>query len=193
MLRAHATPGGTVYAKALFEAVDAQGGESALRDVGSRLEALGEAWEDDRTLRAYFLSGYVSTTEKNSAMDTLSQGHPTLLANFLKLLLDRGRLALLAEIAASYNKLLDERLGRVPVTLTTAVAVDDVSFQAWKDKIAAAIGGEPIVRHVVKPEIVAGAVIRVGDRVVDGSARRRLNELHQQIIQRGKQIHALQS
>lgn len=193
MLRAHATPGGTVYAKALFEAVDAQGGESALRDVGARLEALGEAWEEDRTLRAYFLSGYVSTTEKSSAMDTLSQGHPTLLANFLKLLLDRGRLVLLAEIAASYNKLLDERLGRVPVTLTTAVAVDDASFQAWKDKIAAAIGGEPIVRHVVKPEIVAGAVIRVGDRVVDGSARRRLNELHQQIIQRGKQIHALQS
>lgn len=193
MLRAHATPGGTIYAKALFEAVDAQGGESALSDVGARLEALGEAWEQDRALRAYFLSGYVASSEKSKAMDTLSEGHPTLLANFLKLLLERSRLVLLGEIAASYAKLLDERLGRVPVTITTAVAVDDASFQSWKQSIAAAIGGDPVVRHVVKPEIVAGAVIRVGDRVVDGSARRRLKELHQQIIQRGKQIHALQS
>ena len=193
MTRALATPGGTIYAKALFEAVDQQGGAEALQDVGDRLLALGTAWEDDRDLRAYFLSGYISSARKQQAMDSLMSSHPTLLANFLKLLLGRGRLPLLAQIAASYEKLLDERLGRVPVTLTTAVPLDASALERWKNEIAGAVGGEPVVRHVVKPEIVAGALIRVGDSLMDGSARRRLAELHTQIIQRGKQIHALQS
>ena len=80
-----------------------------------------------------------------------SLGHlgrfPKLLGNFLKLLLERGRLSLLSEIGASYRVLLDEKLGRVPVTITTAVPVPEGEFRAWTDAIRGAVGGNAVVDH----------------------------------------------
>lgn len=194
MSSAHASPGSTAYARALAEAVEAEGGKALLQDVGSVLGAVTEAWDADRILRSFFLSTDIPSAKKQASMNTLVEGRfPKLLANFMRLLLQRGRLSLLPEIHAAYNGILDERLGRVPVTITTAVAVPESDFRAWKDAIRDAIGGDAVVEHVVKPEIIAGAVIRVGDRIVDGSARRRLSELHTRIIERGMQRHALQS
>ena len=194
MAASQASTGGMIYARALAEAVEAEGGTALLQDVGDVLGSLCEAWESDRTLRSYFLATEVSTAQKEKALDTLVTGRfPKLLGNFLKLLLQRGRLSLLEEIGAAYRAILDEKLGRVPVTITTAVPVPEGEFRTWTEAIRGAVGGNAVVDHVVKPDIVAGAVIRVGDRVIDGSARRRLADLHHRIIQRGMQRHALQS
>jgi len=194
MSTAHASPGSMVYAGALAEAVEAAGGKAELQDVGSVLAAFADAWARDPVLRSYFLATEVSSEQKRAAMDKLVEGRfPKLLANFFRLLLRRGRLTLVPEIAASYAAILDERLGRVPVTLTTAVPVPESDFQAWKTAIRGAVDGEAVIDHVVKPEILAGAVIRIGDRILDGSARRQLSELHTRIIERGMQRHALQS
>ncbi|MDF1703013.1 MAG: ATP synthase F1 subunit delta [Planctomycetota bacterium] len=194
MAGGHASSGGTIYARALAEAVEAEGGAALLQDVESVLDSLCASWDADRILRSYFLATEVSGAQKRVAMDKLVEGRfPKLLGNFLKLLLERGRLAMLPEIGTGFREILDEKLGRVPVTITTAVPVPESEFRSWTEAIRAAVGGNAIVDHVVKPDIVAGAVIRVGDRVIDGSARRRLADLHNRIIQRGMQRHALQS
>lgn len=186
-------PGSTVYARALEEALLAGGGLDALREAEPAMAGLAAAWRTDRSFRAYFLSSNVPSTAKRRTLDTLVSGSmPTLVANFLRLLLKRGRLELLADIGDAFQTLLDARLGRVPVTLTTAVPVDEVSLRTWTDRIRQAVGGEPKIRHEVRPEILAGAILRVGDEVADGSARRRLAELRTQIIEKGRQ-HALQS
>ena len=194
MASTHASPGSIIYANALAEAVEAEGGLELLGEVDEGLRAFSEVWESDGVLRGYFLSSEVPRAKRAATMDSLVEGNfPKLLANFLRLLLRRGRLSLIPEIAFALHQRLDERLGRVPVTLTTAVPVPESDFQAWTEKISEAIGGEPVVEHVVKPEIVAGAIIRVGDRVLDGSARRQLADLKQRIVERGMQEHALQS
>lgn len=194
MAASQASTGGAIYARALAEAVEAEGGKALLQDVGSVLGAFCKAWTGDPVLRSYFLATQIPSAQKQASVDTLVSGRfPPLLGNFLRLLLRRGRLALLPEIGEAFHKILDERLGRVPVTLTTAVPVPESEFRAWKDAIRGTVGGEAVIKHVVKPEIVAGAIIRVGDRVLDGSARRRLADLHQRIIERGMQRHALQS
>ncbi|MDJ0522450.1 MAG: ATP synthase F1 subunit delta [Planctomycetota bacterium] len=194
MSAAHASPGSVVYAEALADAVEAEGGKALLQDVGSVVAAFTETWEQDAILRRYFLATEVRGDDKRAAMDKLVEGRfPKLLGNFLRLLLRRGRLSLVPEIGAAFREILDERLGRVPVTITTAVAVPEADFQSWKNAIRGVVDGEAVVEHVVKPEILAGAVIRIGDRIVDGSARRRLSELHTRIIERGMQRHALQS
>ncbi len=193
MAMAHASPGAVVYAKALFEAVDADGGNAVLLDVDERLQRIRRAWSEIPALRGYFLSATVPLTDREAALDKIILEAPKLLGNFMRLLLRRSRLALVGEIALAFDALLDERLGRIQVTLTTAVPVAESEFQSWTDKIRVAIGGEPVVSHVVNADIVAGAIIRVGDRVVDGSARRKLAALRRNIVQRGKQTHALQS
>jgi len=194
MATVHPSPGSAAYARALAEAVEAEGSHALLEEVGGVLAAFCEAWLADANLRGYFLGTEVTRRQKLATMDKLVVGRfPKLLANFLRLLLRRDRLPLLPEIAAAYRTILDEALGRVPVTITTAVPVPEGDFQTWKDGIREALGGHAVVTHVVKPDILAGAVIRVGDRIVDGSARRHLNALHTRIIERGMQRHALPS
>ena len=192
MAASHADPGAIVYAKALMEAVEAQGGLDALREAGDAVDAVSTAWEENRTLRAYFLASEVPSAVQKASMDKLVDSLPKFVANFLRLLMKRDRLALLPDIGMAFRELLDQKLGRVPVTIMTAVPIDDVSLHSWSQSIREAIGGEPVIRHEVKPELLAGAVIRVGDQVADGSARRHLATLKNRIIEKGLQRHGLQ-
>ena len=191
MAAASESSGGAVYAEALSQAAEARGGLESLREVGEALAALEAAWEKDRVFRAYFLSSEVSSAVKRATVRRLGATLPKLLADFLDLLLRRGRLFLLPPIAKAYAKHLDQRLGRVQVLLATAAPIPSGRVERWTASLRAALQKEPVVRHVVKPDIVAGAVVRIGDTVADGSIRRRLLSLKREIIERG--THALQS
>ena len=186
----HVDPLAATYAEVLGQVADERGGEALLREVGDALSALGQAWADNRDLRAYFLSAMVKEDEKEKAFTALLSPLPELLQDFVRLCTRRGRGRMIDKIAIAYQAFLDERLGRVPVTLTTATPVPEDRVKAWSDKIQAALGKEPVLHHVVKPELIAGATMRVGDVVVDGSARHRLAVLRQRVRERGK--HALQ-
>ena len=190
MAAASESSGGAVYAQALAESAEAKGGIESLREVGEALAAVDAAWEKDRAFRGYFLSSEVSSAEKRAALARLGERLPKLLADFLRLLMRRGRLFLLPTVAAAFAKHLDKRLNRVQVVLTTASAVPPGRVESWTASRRAALQQEPVVRHVVRPDIVAGAVVRIGDVVADGSIRRRLAYLKREIIERG--THALQ-
>jgi F-type H+-transporting ATPase subunit delta len=199
MATTHAESGSIRYALALVEAVEAAAsdpaaGKAELETAEAALEGLAAAWEEDGVLRSYFLSTNVSRADKNAAMSKLvADRFSPLLGNFLRLLQQRRRLPLLPEIAFAFRDLVDERLGRLPLTITTAVPVPEQEFQAWVAELRKLVGTGAVIEHVVKPEIIAGCIIRMGDHVADGSARRRLADLQKKIIERGTQHHALQS
>jgi F-type H+-transporting ATPase subunit delta len=183
---------GPIYAEALADAVEARGGKTALDEAGAWMEALGALWKTDRRLRGVFVAGSVPKAAKRAALDRLLSGRaPRLLHDFLRLLVERGRIAVLGDIATAFRAACDERLGRVVVHIWTATEVPPERLTDWTLRLKAALGADPIVKHRVRPELVAGAVIRAGDRLADGSARRRLNQLKHRILERGK--HATQS
>lgn len=177
--------GARAYAEALLDSAAAQGGLEAARASGEALVALAQAWRDDRRMRAYFLSSKVTRAEKAAAIAALGQRLPAQVTAFVRLLDRKGRLDLLPAIADAAEASLDARLGRVPVTVSTAVPLSPEALARFAAQVAAATGKTPMARNVVKPELVAGAVVRIGDWLADGSARRHLVRLKQQIIERG--------
>ena len=199
MATTHADSGSTMYALALVEAIEAAASDSAsghadLEAAEGALQSVADAWASDHIFRSYFLSTDVTRADKEEAMDKLvADRFPLLVGNFLRILLQRRRLPLLEQIAFALHAIVNERLGRVPLTITTAVPVPEDDFQSWVDEIQKVVGSGAVVEHVVKPEIIAGCIIRMGDHVADGSARRRLADLNKQIIERGTQHYALQS
>ena len=109
--------------------------------------------------------------------------------------IDRQRVEQPGEVGGEQRRSVRSRR-RVREPEATHVPANDAMMPAeqierWADVLRKALGKEPVVKHVVRPELIAGAIVRAGDVVADGSARRRLNELKQRIIRRGK--HALQS
>lgn len=184
MAAASQSSGAAAYAQALFEACEAAGGLPAAGEAGEALVALAEAWTKDRRLRGYFEAGEVGNAAKETAVARLGERLPRLVGNFARLLLRKGRLELLPDIAGAMTTLLNKRLHRVPVLLATAVPMSPELLARWTETLKAVSGKEPVVKNVVRPDLVAGAVLRVGDWVADGSVRRRLSELRQAIVER---------
>lgn len=186
MSRRHVDPVGALYAEVLGEVAWERGGEALLREVGEALSAFGGAWARSRSLRAFFLSAMVERGKKKAALKKLLEPMPPLMKDFIRLLIRRGRGQLIDRVAVAYEEYMDRRLGRVQVTLTTATPVSDDQKAQWMDLLRASTGKEPVLEHVVKPELIAGAVLQVGATIADGSARRQLNELKERVRERGK-------
>ncbi len=180
MSGARGEPLGAVYAEALAEAAEARG---VLVEVGAEVADTARAWERDADFRTFFLSGAIHRDAKAKALDRVFRGRASdLTTDFLHVLLRRGRLRFLPDVAAAMGRLLDVRLGRMPVTLETPVEVAPEDLERLRARIKAVIGKEPVLRPQIRPALIGGAVIRVGDVVADGSVRRHLADLRDRTI-----------
>jgi F-type H+-transporting ATPase subunit delta len=179
-----------VYAKALLGAAEKTGDAAAVLD---ELDALiTDVLEQFPKFEAVLGSPLVSSEEKSDLLDRLFNGRvSTTLMNALKVIARHGRLDCLRVIYGQARRLYDKRQGRVRVRLTTATPIDEALSRKLNKTLREALGGEPIVTHVVDPDVIGGAVLRVGDTVYDGSIAQQLSHIRQQMMDRS--AHEIQS
>lgn len=167
------------YAKAIFELASEEGSLQAWLD---RL-ITSAAIADDSGMQAMFdlpsmlpsehvelfLSVYagIKDTEKASAE----------FKNFIGLLAENGRLAALSEIASAYEVLKQEADGRVEVQVISAQTLNDKQKDEIAKSLAKKLGKEVSITSEVDESLIAGAIIRAGDLVIDGSVLARLGKL----------------
>ncbi len=96
---------------------------------------------------------------------------------FLAVLADNRRLALLPEIAAQFEGLRAEAERTIRVTVTSAIAMDATDTSALLDALRRRFGTEVVMQQQVDPELIGGAVIDAGDLVIDGSVRGKLQRM----------------
>jgi F-type H+-transporting ATPase subunit delta len=101
--------------------------------------------------------------------------------NFLLLLIQRGRLDLLDAIIAYYRELVDEERGIARARVTTAVPLDDTERERVAQRLAAITGKQIRLETTVDPSILGGLIARIGDKLIDGSARTRLVALRRRL------------
>ena len=97
--------------------------------------------------------------------------------HFVRLLADNGRLALLPAIAAACRRLRAARRGEVAVELRSARALDDAAVERLREQLGARFQGAVQLSVTEEPALLGGALVRVGDQVIDGSLRGRLAAL----------------
>ena len=169
------------YAEALFELGERHGQREAF---ASAVDELAGLLDQEPRLRAFLESPKVETEDKKGVLRrALEDRVPPLFLNFLMVVLDKRRQRLLREIAREYHALLDERLGRLHAQVTLAREPDE----RFEQEIAADLSkilGRQVIPHVqVNPQILGGIVVRYGDRVLDGSLRRRLVSLRRRLVE----------
>ena len=103
---------------------------------------------------------------------------------FLQAVVKRGRQLLLGEIANQYAALLDVKFNRVRAGITLAQRPNPQLQAQITEGLAKSLGKEIVAGFAVDPEILGGAIVRVGDRMLDGSVRRRLKQLRRQMLAR---------
>jgi len=134
----------------------------------------------------------IAHDEKSAMIDRVFGGQASpMLLSFLKVLSSHGRLDALAAIGREVQERYDEKLGRKRVVITSATTLDQGVVGELTEKLRAMLGGEPVLELAVRPELIGGILIRVGDTVYDGSVASRLTRLRTQMIDRS--IHEIQS
>jgi F-type H+-transporting ATPase subunit delta len=161
------------YAQALFALAAEHGRQEAWAEALVRLEAAAA----EHTVALYFAEPRIGVEAKAKTVALLAEGEDALLANFLGLLAERRAMGVLPAIRREYQGLLDESLGRVQATVTTAVALTDAQRARLAQGLSQALGKQVSVDASEEPAIIGGLVVRVGDQVIDGSVRTRLEAL----------------
>jgi F-type H+-transporting ATPase subunit delta len=105
--------------------------------------------------------------------------------NLFRLLRRKSRLALGPSIADYFRELLDEERGIARAHVRTAVALDDAQREAIQQRLASQTGKTIVLDAEVDPSIIGGAIVQIGDQLIDGSTRRRLQRLRQDLAQAG--------
>lgn len=168
-----------VYGRSLFEAaLD----KDKLDVVREQLGQFADALDSDRELQVFFFSPYFATQEKKDGLNRAVDGAEPIFLNFLELLLENHRMPALFRIRREYERLWEDYNRLLPVSVTSAVELDEETVRHIGDRIAEQTGRTIELSSSVEPDILGGIVVRVGNQVLDASIRNRLETLRKQVV-----------
>jgi F0F1-type ATP synthase delta subunit len=155
-----------VYARSLFEVAKEHDRLDAIRE---QLGQFAAALNDHRQMAVFFFSPYFSTEEKINALERSIEDADPMPAVF--------------RIRVAYDKLWDDENKRLPVRITSAVALGEETVQSIGDRISEQTGQTVELSSSVDPDLIGGIVLRVGNVILDASIRNRLNQLRKTVAQ----------
>jgi F-type H+-transporting ATPase subunit delta len=168
----------SVYARSLFEVAKE---EDKLDAVREQLGQFADALHDDRELQVFFFSPYFSTEEKKDGLAKVIEGAEPAVLNFFELLVEKHRMPVIFRIRRTYDELWEHENKLLPVTITSAIELDEDIARRIGDQIGEQTGQRVELTKTVDPDIIGGLVLRVGNSILDASIRNRLETLRKNV------------
>ena len=167
------------YAAAIFELAR---GEGVLDRVENELFVVARALEGSEELREALSDIHLPMHRKQAVIDDLlSVRAHRLTVAFVGFAVGLGRGGDLASIADEFTMRSAEARNRAVAEVRSAVPLDDETVERLARALAQRVGNQVEVRVVVDESILGGLVARVGDTVIDGSVRKRLERLREAV------------
>jgi F-type H+-transporting ATPase subunit delta len=150
--------------------------------VHDELGQFADALEEDRDLQVYFFSPYFTSEEKKEGVRRIVADADERTLNFLELLAERHRMPVLPRIRRDFEGMWADEHKLLPVTVTSAVALDEELVQDIGRRIGEQTGRQVELSANVDPDVLGGLIVRVGNMVLDASVRNRLESLRKQVV-----------
>jgi len=169
------------YARALFGFAV---GQNLVEQVGRELDTVCQALEAMPELALLLRHPLLGRQAKDDLVrvafgETVSAGMLT----FLDLLVENRRADAVPAVRETYAELSDQYQGIVRAEVQTAVPLTNDEVQRLKSLIERTFGKQAVLKALVKPEILGGAKVRVGDLLLDGSLKTRLEVMRDHLKQ----------
>lgn len=174
---------GTRYAKALLELATEQG---QVDKIGEDLTRFGEVWDVSEPLRLLFVDPAYMADDRRKVVDALCArlDCAEFVRNTLRLLSDRRRMTYVPDVVEAYEHLSDTAAGKLRAEIVTATALDDAYYTSIREALSAATGKDIVLVRRTDPDVLGGVVTRIGDTVIDGTLRTKIDELGDGLLAR---------
>ena len=103
-------------------------------------------------------------------------------ANFLRVLLQNGRIGDLSEVNNRFTSILEERSGTVSAEVISARELPVAEREEFKINLEKLTGKNVKIAYSIDESIIGGAVTRIGSTVYDGSVKTKLENLKEQLV-----------
>ncbi|MCG8550136.1 MAG: ATP synthase F1 subunit delta, partial [Desulfobacterales bacterium] len=105
------------------------------------------------------------------------------LVNFFKILVDKKRSDVIRDVYDDLEIMVNEHKGFVVARVESVVPLDANEIEVLETKLNKVTGKTVTVDNVINPDIMGGLVVKVGDKVVDGSVKRKLDNPKHELAQ----------
>lgn len=168
------------YAQSMLELANEQNQAEAL---GDELGALRQLISENPSFQEILTNPSISTDERAHLLgNTFRDRISPLLFSTLGVLNQKNRLGLLEQVAQGYDELLRRQLGRIEVDITVARELSADQLEKARGDISKALGKDAVIRQHVDEAVIGGAVLQVGDKLIDASVRYQLEAMREQML-----------
>jgi F-type H+-transporting ATPase subunit delta len=168
------------YATALADIVLEQGAADPTRQ---QLEDFRAAFEESAELRNFLANPAILREDKHGVIEKLVArlGASRIIRNFLFVMTDNQRTHLLPEIVATFEEVLRKRQGVAEAEVTSASELNDAQKTTLIQTLERLSGKKIQAKYSLQPQLIGGAVVKIGDTIYDGSVLNKLNQLRVQL------------
>lgn len=168
------------YAEALANAI---ADDMVLDQVNAELQAIAEIIRDNPQFQTFLEGPNVRDEDKHDLVRKTFEGKiADICLDYLKLLIDKHRVDHLSASAAAFQKLVETRRNQLRVQITTAFTMPVDMADRLKRALDSATGMDCVLEPRVDSRIIAGVVVKLGDRIIDGSVRNALDEMRDKLM-----------
>jgi F-type H+-transporting ATPase subunit delta len=169
------------YARALVEVVLEQKTDP---DVArQQLNAIVDAVRESIELRRVWESPAISAEQKRAVLGAIvrQMGVARPIRNFVAILIDHRRIAMLDDVAKQFDSELNAQLGLAEAEVSSVRPLSTDGKRELESQLERITGKKVRAHYSANPDLLGGVVVRVGSTIYDGSVRGQLEKIRQEL------------
>ncbi len=157
--------------------------EDRYRHRADQLRAIVDAVRESDELRRVWESPAVLPEQKRAVLDGIARqiGAVKPIRNFIAVIIDHRRVAMLGDIARQFETELDAQLGLVEIEISSARTLTPGEKRDLESRVERMTGKRVRARYTITPQLLGGVSVRVGSTIYDGSVRGQLEKMRQEL------------
>jgi F-type H+-transporting ATPase subunit delta len=168
------------YVRALFDIAHQR---EIVQQVGGDLDALAAVLKSTPQLGRVLRAPTIAPARKRQLLRTVFGGRMhELTQRFLDMIVEKRREAILADVPGEFRRLSYEVLNIQPAEVTSAAPLADDEREALRAALGRRTGKRIELQEAVDPALIGGAIVRIGDTILDGSVRGSLRRLRERLL-----------
>ena len=169
------------YAAGLFQLAAEK---KIIDQIAVEMRAIGEVCKKDRTLLDFLAAPQIRDQDKEKVIKAVFSGRVSKPVNqLLELIMRKRRSQYIVEITEEYQDLVLESQGIIKTRVISAVALKDKEISELKKRLERKTGKQIQLTHQVRPEILGGMIVHLGNQVIDNSIKYQLSILRDRLLE----------